>query len=153
MIDFGFSKLALIGTVALIVIGPEKMPKVARMAGNLYGRAQRYLAQVKNEVNREIDLDALHNLEKNMRDAAQEVESAIVQNVADMTDHADGGCVQDIVLRRIQAAEKIADKAKAFRKKKLARTTAVPDWYKHRHAAKSHVLSGAARVARYRPSA
>jgi Tat protein translocase TatB subunit len=48
MIDLGLSKLAVIGVVALIVIGPEKLPKVARMAGTLYGRAQRYLHEVKS---------------------------------------------------------------------------------------------------------
>ena len=55
MIDLGLSKLAIIGVVALIVIGPEKLPKVARMAGTLYGRAQRYLHEVKSEVTREIE--------------------------------------------------------------------------------------------------
>jgi sec-independent protein translocase protein TatB len=59
MIDLGLSKLAIIGVVALIVIGPEKLPKVARMAGTLYGRAQRYLHEVKSEVSREIELDEL----------------------------------------------------------------------------------------------
>jgi hypothetical protein len=52
MIDLGVSKLALIAVVALVVIGPERLPKVARMAGNLLGRAQRYMAEVKSEVNR-----------------------------------------------------------------------------------------------------
>ena len=54
MIDLGLTKLAVIGVVALVVIGPEKLPKVARMAGTLYGRAQRYLNEVKTEVSREI---------------------------------------------------------------------------------------------------
>ena len=62
MIDLGQSKLAIIGVVALIVIGPEKLPKVARVAGSLYGRAQRYLHEVKSEVSREIELDELRNL-------------------------------------------------------------------------------------------
>jgi sec-independent protein translocase protein TatB len=64
MIDLGLTKIAIIGVVALIVIGPEKLPKVARMAGTLYGRAQRYLHEVKSEVSREIELDELRHLKK-----------------------------------------------------------------------------------------
>jgi len=57
MIDFGIDKIALIGAVALIVIGPEKLPKVARTLGHLVGKAQRYVADVRAEVNRSIELD------------------------------------------------------------------------------------------------
>src|SRR3954471_15256544 len=88
MIDLGLSKLAIIGVVALIVIGPEKLPKVARMAGTLYGRAQRYLHEVKSEVSREIELDELRNLQKEMTEAAHTVkdgvENAITQNLHDV---------------------------------------------------------------------
>ena len=56
MIDFGFDKLALIGAVALIVIGPEKLPRVARTVGHMLGKARRYVADVKAEVNRSIEL-------------------------------------------------------------------------------------------------
>ena len=62
MIDLGVSKLALIAVVALIVVGPERLPKVARMAGNLFGRAQRYMAEVRSEVNRQIELDEFKKL-------------------------------------------------------------------------------------------
>ena len=57
MIDFGFDKIALISAVALIVIGPEKLPRVARTVGHLIGKAQRYVADVKAEVNRSIELE------------------------------------------------------------------------------------------------
>ena len=70
MIDLGLSKLAIIGVVALIVIGPEKLPKVARMAGSLYGRAQRYLHEVKSEVSREIELEEPRDDEVLIRMAA-----------------------------------------------------------------------------------
>ena len=62
MIDFGFDKLALIGAVALIVIGPEKLPRVARTVGHMLGKAQRYVADVKAEVNRSIELDELKKM-------------------------------------------------------------------------------------------
>ena len=62
MIDLGLSKMALIGAVALIVIGPEKLPKVARTIGTLLGKAQRYISDVKAEVNRSIQLDELQKM-------------------------------------------------------------------------------------------
>lgn len=64
MIEFGISKIALIGAVALIVIGPEKLPRLARTVGALLGKAQRYVADVKNEVNRSMELDELKNERK-----------------------------------------------------------------------------------------
>ena len=77
MIDLGLSKLAVIGVVALIVIGPERLPKVARMAGTLYGRAQRYLHEVKSEVSREIEMEELRNLHKEVQETAQSFKSEV----------------------------------------------------------------------------
>ena len=68
MIDLGVSKLALIAVVALVVVGPERLPKVARMAGNLFGRAQRYMADVKSEVNRQMEIEEFKQLKKNNED-------------------------------------------------------------------------------------
>ncbi|HRM01019.1 MAG TPA: Sec-independent protein translocase protein TatB, partial [Acidovorax sp.] len=62
MIDIGLSKMALIGAVALIVIGPEKLPRVARTVGTLLGKAQRYVSDVKAEVNRSMELDELKKM-------------------------------------------------------------------------------------------
>ncbi|MEG2033309.1 MAG: Sec-independent protein translocase protein TatB, partial [Janthinobacterium sp.] len=81
MIDLGLSKIAIIGVVALIVIGPEKLPRVARMAGTLYGRAQRYLNQVKSEVSREIELEELKNLQKEVQDAAHSVKQSVEKSM------------------------------------------------------------------------
>jgi sec-independent protein translocase protein TatB len=55
MFDIGLSKMALIGAVALVVIGPEKLPRVARTVGTLLGKAQRYVSDVKAEVNRSMN--------------------------------------------------------------------------------------------------
>ncbi|MEY4063472.1 MAG: hypothetical protein RIT09_1265, partial [Pseudomonadota bacterium] len=79
MIDLGVSKLALIAVVALVVIGPERLPKVARMAGNLLGRAQRYMAEVKSEVNRQVELDELKKMQQAATSAVKDVESSINQ--------------------------------------------------------------------------
>jgi sec-independent protein translocase protein TatB len=76
MIDFGFDKLALIGAVALIVIGPEKLPRVARTVGTLLGKAQRYVADVQAEVNRSIELDELKKMKETVEGAARDVEAA-----------------------------------------------------------------------------
>jgi sec-independent protein translocase protein TatB len=67
MIDLGISKLALIGAVALIVIGPEKLPRVARTVGALLGKAQRYVADVKAEVNRSMDLEELKKMKESKK--------------------------------------------------------------------------------------
>ncbi|WP_020655443.1 Sec-independent protein translocase protein TatB [Massilia niastensis] len=158
MIDLGLSKLAIIGVVALIVIGPEKLPKVARMAGTLYGRAQRYLHDVKSEVSREIELDELRNLHKEVQDSAQsfkdEVEHSVSSHVDEVEALWDGRAAHDTDVTAPAPATPadIDRKARDFRRKKLVRTSAVPAWYKNRHGTRSHVISGAARVRKFRPS-
>ena len=155
MIDLGLTKLAVIGVVALIVIGPEKLPKVARMAGTLYGRAQRYLNEVKSEVSREIELEELKNLHKEVQDAAQSikagVENSIAQNMAEV-EHAwnDTGSTTAAPLMNA-TTDDLSRKAREFRRKKLVRSSAIPAWYKQRHGGRMHVISGAARVAKFRP--
>jgi len=162
MIDLGLSKIAIIGVVALIVIGPEKLPKAARMAGTLYGRAQRYLHDVKSEVSREIELDELRNLHKEVQDRAQsfknDVESATSDFESSVTSHVDevealwdGRATHDSGNTIAPTVADIDRKAKDFRRKKLVRTSSVPAWYKNRHGTKRHVMSGAARVRKFRP--
>ena len=77
MIDFGFDKLALIGAVALIVIGPEKLPRVARTVGHFIGKAQRYVNDVKAEVNRSIELEELQKMKSEFETAARDVEQTV----------------------------------------------------------------------------
>ncbi|NMM37335.1 MAG: Sec-independent protein translocase subunit TatB [Glaciimonas sp.] len=155
MIDLGLSKLALIGIVALVVIGPEKLPKVARMVGSLLGRAQRYINDVKSEVSREMELDELRKMQEEVQEAAKDVESSFTRNLSDTErelNTAVNGSDNDVPYAFATARpEQAAAKVKSFRKKKLARTSAVPTWYKQRHGGKSHLLSGAARVSKYRP--
>jgi sec-independent protein translocase protein TatB len=149
MIDLGLSKLALIGVVALVVVGPERLPKVARMAGTLFGRAQRYINDVKSEVSREIELEELRKMHKDVQEAASSVEQSIASNLAELeTD------VQEALRNPLLEPEEpnqMAVKAKDFRKKKLARNSAIPAWYKKQNGRRTRVISGAARVAKYRP--
>lgn len=70
MFDIAFSELVVIAIVALIVIGPEKLPKVARTLGALTGRMQRYMAQIKEEVNRESRFEELQKLQEEIKAAA-----------------------------------------------------------------------------------
>jgi sec-independent protein translocase protein TatB len=77
MFDIGFSELLLIGVVALIVIGPEKLPRMARTVGHLAGRLQRYVADVKADINREIELDELRNMRDSMQQAASSFETSV----------------------------------------------------------------------------
>jgi len=63
MFDIGFSEMIVIAIVALVVIGPERLPRVARTAGLLLGRLQRYVSDVKSDINREIQLDELKKLQ------------------------------------------------------------------------------------------
>lgn len=165
MIDLGLSKLALIGVVALVVIGPEKLPRVARMAGTLYGRAQRYINQVKSEVSREIELDELRKMQKDVQDVASDVQQSIHKSVGEAENDIAGiwsgvnkaydGSDQvavDSVTDTMPTLEQLSVKNKLFRRKKLARTSAVPTWFKHQSGRRTRVISGAARVAKFRPS-
>lgn len=77
MFDIGFSELLVIAVVALIVIGPERLPKVARTAGHLFGRLQRYVNDVKSDIQREIELDELKKLRSQFEDAARSVEQSV----------------------------------------------------------------------------
>jgi sec-independent protein translocase protein TatB len=77
MFDIGFSELIVIGIVALVVIGPERLPKVARTAGLLLGRMQRYVNDVKSDINREMQLDELKKLKTEMQESARSFEQDI----------------------------------------------------------------------------
>ena len=79
MFDIGVTKLAIVGGIALIVIGPERLPRVARMVGTLLGRAQRYVADVKAEVNRSIEIEELQKVKSQFETAARDVHDTVHQ--------------------------------------------------------------------------
>lgn len=80
MFDISFSELMLIGVIALIVIGPERLPKVARTVGHLLGRAQRYVNDVKTDIRKEMDATEIGNLKDQMQEAAQSVKSSVEES-------------------------------------------------------------------------
>ncbi len=163
MIDFGFDKIALIGAVALIVIGPEKLPRVARTVGALFGKAQRYVADVKAEVNRTIELEELKKMKTDFEDAARDVQQSVRNEVDDagrafesewsgVTDGLSGrSAVGDMSgLDESHAMQALPSYRHPKKNWRLKRGT-TPQWYKHRAGVKSRAQSGAARVARFRP--
>ena len=81
MFDIGFSELMVIAVVALIVIGPEKLPKVARTVGHLFGRMQRYVNDVKSDISREMALDDLRKLQSSMQETARSIEQSVTEDV------------------------------------------------------------------------
>ncbi len=81
MFDIAFSEIVIIALVALIVVGPERLPKVARTLGHLFGRLQRYVSQVKTDISREMELDELRKLKGSMEDAARGLERGFQQEM------------------------------------------------------------------------
>lgn len=86
MFDIGFSELVVIGVVALIVIGPERLPKVARTAGHLYGRLQRYVSSVKSDIGREIQLDELRRAGQSFKESVESAASDVEQRATVVDD-------------------------------------------------------------------
>jgi sec-independent protein translocase protein TatB len=152
VLDIGFSKLFIIGGIALVVIGPERLPKVARMVGTMLGRAQRYVAEVKSEVSRSIELDELNKARQAFESAAHDVQRS-AQDLHQEVDHAlssMGRSVDDDEAQwnlNPQVTPAYIRTKKNWRLKR----TATPAWYKHKAGVRTHVQSGAARVARFRP--
>lgn len=83
MFDIAFSEMLIIAVIALLVIGPEKLPKVAKTVGHLLGKAQRYVSDVKSEINREMEIDELRKLQAEMQTAARKVEGDVQTTLRD----------------------------------------------------------------------
>jgi sec-independent protein translocase protein TatB len=83
MFDIAFSELLVIAVVALIVIGPQRLPKVARTLGHLFGRMQRYVNDVKADISREMELDELKKLQSSMEDTARSMRDSVQQGISE----------------------------------------------------------------------
>jgi sec-independent protein translocase protein TatB len=152
VLDLGISKMALIGVVALIVIGPEKLPKVARTVGTLLGKAQRYVADVKAEVNRSMDLEELKKMKESMESAARDVEQSVQTTASefekDWQQTTEG---LSMTTSSTSSWEPEPPSYKRPDKNWRLKRGAVPQWYKARNGVRTKAQSGAARVARFRP--
>jgi len=157
MIDFGFDKIALIGAVALIVIGPEKLPRVARTVGHLLGKAQRYVADVKAEVNRSIELEELKKMKEQFEGAARDVEQTVSNEIHQTTADLDkswsssGNDTLPAFSGQHDDLQPPPPEYKNPKKNWRLKRGAMPQWYKQRHGIRAKAQSGAARVARFRP--
>ena len=151
MLDIGVTKLAIIGGIALVVIGPERLPSVARTIGTMLGRAQRYVADVKAEVSRSMELDELKKMKDTVEAAARDVEQTVQTSAADFEKswsettealtHSDSNSIY---------APSVPE-YKHPRKNWRLKAGATPQWFKARSGTRTKALSGAARVARFRP--
>ena len=156
MFDLELSKIAIIGAVALVVIGPERLPRVARTVGTLLGRAQRYLADVKAEVNREMQIDELRAMRDNVQQAASSFESSVRTGLKDT--ESDLNAAFDTspapLMTPIEPPPEDGPirpaKRRNWRRNVAQRQTALPAWFKNSSRKRLRVQSGAARVARYR---
>jgi sec-independent protein translocase protein TatB len=153
MFDLDVSKLAVIGAVALVVIGPEKMPRVARTIGTMLGKAQRYISDVKAEVNRSMDMEDLKKMKETMDSAMTDVQSSVLnattqlnQGIENLGNEAAG--TNDYTLSWTPPQPEYKHPGKNWRLKR----SAMPQWYKARQGVRTKALSGAARVARFRPA-
>jgi sec-independent protein translocase protein TatB len=157
MVDFGFDKLMLIGAVALVVLGPERLPRVARTVGTLLGKAQRYVSDVKAEVNRSIELEELQKMKGQFQSAVNDVHSS-VQEQMDSANQALQSTWSDLSVDGSNADGTIGGyggPVPAYehpKKNWRLKRGATPVWYKQRQGVRRHAQSGAARVARFRPS-
>ncbi len=139
MLDLGLSKLAVIGVLALIVVGPEKLPRLARTAGTLLGKAQRYMNEVKAEVNRSIALDELRQAQAELQAEVAEVEKTLTTTAEEMR--------QAWAESEPEQPPSYRHPGKNWRLKRSVR----PTWYKAHTGTRRYVQSGSARVARFRP--
>jgi sec-independent protein translocase protein TatB len=156
VIDFGFDKIALIGAVALIVIGPEKLPRVARTVGHLIGKAQRYVADVKAEVNRSIELEELKKMKTEFEDAARNVEQTVSNEIRQTTSDLEKSWSPGDTMLPPNSGQHggwspAPPEYKHPKKNWRLKRGAMPQWYKQRAGVRVKAQSGAARVARFRP--
>jgi sec-independent protein translocase protein TatB len=150
LLDIGVTKIAIIGAIALVVIGPDKLPGLAKTVGTLLGRARRYVADVKEEVNRSMELDELKKMRETVETAARDVENTIQtssaefkKNWSEATDLANESS--------LDSAYSYSPQYKHPKKNWRLKVAATPNWYKARTGTRSKAQSGAARVARFRP--
>jgi sec-independent protein translocase protein TatB len=179
MLDLGLTKMALIGVVALVVLGPERLPRVARTAGALFGRAQRYINDVKAEVTREIELDELRRMKTEFESAASNVEKSVQDSLrkqeAELNDAwSAGSSVSPSIAGGADPAVATAEGLPSAsvgadagvpswrsgnagavpvkHKNWRMKQTATPVWYKRATLRRTRVQSGAARVAQHTPA-
>jgi len=110
MFDFGFSELLVVGVVALVVIGPERLPKVARTAGLLLGRLQRYVNDVKADINREMQLEELKKMQEEMTEQVRSMETSLTKEMSAVEESLNQS-IAPLAAEESPAAEELAKPA------------------------------------------
>jgi sec-independent protein translocase protein TatB len=152
MFDIGVTKLMIIGGIALVVIGPERLPRVARMVGTMVGRAQRYVADVKAEVNRSIELEELQKMKTQFETAARDVSNTVNRGFDEARTELEGAVSMESSPQHVPTWTATPPVYKPPKKNWRLKRGALPTWYKRREGVRMHAQSGAARVARFRPA-
>ena len=156
MIDLGVSKLALIAVVALVVVGPERLPKVARMAGNLFGRAQRYMAEVKSEVSRQMEVEEFKKFREESASAFKDVENSIHSTVQEASSNlSDQAAIfeNNYEIAPLDEKEVLRKTMRQGRSSWGVKRAAKPIWFKRSAGVRTRVQSGAARMKRFHHAA
>ncbi|MFN5511794.1 MAG: Sec-independent protein translocase protein TatB [Burkholderiales bacterium] len=89
MFDIGFSEMVVLAVVALVVLGPERLPKVAKQGGQWLGKMRRYVDDVKSDINRQMELSELRKLQAQVTDAAKDLEKSVTSSVAELQTEVD----------------------------------------------------------------
>lgn len=156
MLGIDLWEFMLIGVVALVVLGPERLPRAARTIGALVGKAQRYVNEVKAEVNRAIDLEELQKMKSSVETQAREFESSVnstLSSTAADFEKTWAETTQGISSYNPNSEDPFFQYPAYTRPKKNWRVKrgTTPVWYKRSMGIKRQALSGAARVAKHRP--
>ena len=122
MFDISFAELMMIAVVALLVVGPDKLPQVARTVGAFVGRLQRYVAQIKEEVNRDARFEELQKLQQEIKQGAGQVESSMMAGASKVKAVVAGKSVEP---KNKSTAKIAAAKSKSPSKKPVAKKTAI----------------------------
>jgi sec-independent protein translocase protein TatB len=152
MIDIGFSKILIIGVVALIVIGPERLPATAKAIGILWSRFQHYMFKLKQEVNQHISLEEINKLKSEAIEASNAIQSNLsnIQSSisSDLHTNLHSNSDEDDIyaMDKHNYQPKLCHGRYSWRLKKLN----MPLWYKHKNGIKGRVQSGSARMKRFR---
>jgi sec-independent protein translocase protein TatB len=154
MFDFALSKMALIGVVSLVVLGPERLPRVARTSGALFGRAQRYIHSVREEVTREIELAEFRQAAQQAASSVRLLQSSIRDEIGVIeTSTKSVTPVSEAVVdtshpQTNERSDEIINLILARRRRWRGRQVTLPQWYKRASLRRRKVTSDAARIAR-----
>jgi sec-independent protein translocase protein TatB len=118
MFDFGFSEMVIVAIVGLIVLGPERLPKVAKQAGQWLGKLQRYVADVKSDINRQMELDELRKLQTEVTGAAQNLEATLRSTISETQSQFDS-IASDLDGTKAGASEPATDWDKVYAQRRL----------------------------------